>query len=355
MTFKSPAGGEPLDEDLKQAVRADLEYYWNFNRTRIALPRELKTSWHYPYNLTIEENMTPCTSSIVNQFCNKLSTLYFLPSRQIGKQCPYIIFGCLFKHWLQCYNNIPDADFQSFIANPVRITPDGLSSPRKILQYHQLACNWISEALDLVAQGKTVFPGYEVRPERRKALPLQRAIIMLIDELDEVTEEYEDGISLEEYSRNQNVLLLRTGDESRLSAPISFEELRPLPIPVGRDDITRDEIDAVRVCLADAVRFMTRLQAREDAAFPGTRKLDAVDLVVRMPIFEATAQAPYGYVMPRALTAEEWAERLLEQAEEVGVENNNRVVKESLDRVMAARKTGIFIDFEPLMLQSRWK
>lgn len=102
-------------------------------------------------------------------------------------------------------------------------------------------------------------------PDEFKLLPVCWAIIVVLDELSPEPE-YEpvydpDGfISLDNEIQRQSVLMVRTGDESGLSAPISFESVREQALPLARPDIESNEcIDAVRVTLAIAVRFVADL------------------------------------------------------------------------------------------------
>lgn len=89
--------------------------------------------------------------------------------------------------------------------------------------------------------------------------------------------EYENGylthryFDLGKHSKAQNVLLIRTGHESGLSAPIDFGKLRDQCLPLRRPDFDRPRSNdwVIRVSLATAIKYISDLEQREYAAFPG--------------------------------------------------------------------------------------
>lgn len=67
------------------------------------------------------------------------------------------------------------------------------------------------------------------------------------------------------------MLLIKTGDEAELSAPIDFTSLTSHSLPLGRPDLAlQDESSptAVRVPVSVAVPFLYGLQVKEEASFP---------------------------------------------------------------------------------------
>lgn len=77
--------------------------------------------------------------------------------------------------------------------------------------------------------------------------------------------------------------MVRTGDESGLSAPISFEGLGSVnaeSIPETNDlcHSSTDNNDAVRVTVTTVVEFIANLQRREENAFPELRDAGQVIL-----------------------------------------------------------------------------
>jgi hypothetical protein len=103
-------------------------------------------------------------------------------------------------------------------------------------------------------------------------LPLFRAVIIVLDELlpTAILPRDSDGaLVLDAFSQIRSVLIVRTGEESGLSAPISFEGLKLIPAHsslITRPGIIKDKTDAVRVSLAVAVKFIASLQRREEEA-----------------------------------------------------------------------------------------
>jgi hypothetical protein len=101
------------------------------------------------------------------------------------------------------------------------------------------------------------------------------------------------------------VLLVRTGDEAHLSAPISFQSLLDShrALPMGRNDYGSWE-DAIRLRLDHALEFIEDLIRREEEALPHVRQAaEALDTELDE-------------------LCEEWIERVLEHATEVGFDNN---------------------------------
>ena len=79
-----------------------------------------------------------------------------------------------------------------------------------------------------------------------------------------------DGLfSLEEAAQQQTVLIVRTGLEASLSAPISFDSLRAQSLPLDRSEVDGEPtIHIVRTSLTTAVRFILDLENREIIAHP---------------------------------------------------------------------------------------
>jgi len=71
----------------------------------------------------------------------------------------------------------------------------------------------------------------------------------------------------DDVAQNQSILLVRTGHENRLSAPINFAPLKDGALPLARSE-DMGSIDVIRVPLPVGVRFVANLLPREEAAFP---------------------------------------------------------------------------------------
>lgn len=141
-----------------------------------------------------------------------------------------------------------------------------------------------------------------------------RAIITVLDNFGADAKPDLDGyIKLGRESHRRSLLLVRTGDESHLSAPISFEKIRAESLPLDRSDVTaNDGIDAIRVSLATAVKFIADLQKREEAAF----------LIERDPLLvnDSLCPSPTGQPRHKAFGADAYADDIMQQAEEKGID-----------------------------------
>lgn len=92
---------------------------------------------------------------------------------------------------------------------------------------------------------------------------------MVFDEFQSVaTKRNGDGnYHYEDVARKQSVVLVRTGNENGLSAPISFESLKDKALPLPRSE-NMGSIEVTHVPLQIGVRFVATLLLREEAAFP---------------------------------------------------------------------------------------
>ena len=63
--------------------------------------------------------------------------------------------------------------------------------------------------------------------------------------------------------------MIRTRDEDSVSKPINFEDIRMHALPLAREDIPQadNRAFAVRVSMSTAVKSITDLKHREEAAF----------------------------------------------------------------------------------------
>lgn len=79
----------------------------------------------------------------------------------------------------------------------------------------------------------------------------------------------EGHILSDEVIQKQNVLLVLTGDQLGLSAPLSFDTIKAQAFPLARDDVSTDDgIDIIRVSMWTAMQLIVDLERREEAAFP---------------------------------------------------------------------------------------
>lgn len=176
-------------------------------------------------------------------------------------------------------------------------------------------------------------------------LPVCKAVILLFDRFDDLphlnsrSEDY-----VKKWSLEQTILVIRTGDESHLSAPISFESIREHSSPIGREGTHNGE-HVLRIPISIAVRFIAELQKREEKAFP-ERINRAVDPSLCPDIDE------YG---DDALQADTWVKRKIQEADEKGIDN----VETTWDAVRRVRgvELGERVDrlhFSPARLGPNW-
>ena len=239
-----------------------------------------------------------------SKFCNKPTALYWAHSDQIDDRCPLIVFGCAYKEWFRAHDNRPNIEFGHFFANPIRITSSGPRTVAGILEAHRSLCNQAIYLLDMIRQGKAeqVHPWTWRDPRNYKLLPLYRAIIEVLDELIPFRDtKPHQPIFLDEEVQRQTVLMILTGDETGLSAPINFESIRSQSLPLSRADIA-DHVDVIRVSLRIAVRFIADLQRKEEDAFPDLRP--------------STTDRSVG-----PISASEWVDESMQKAEEEGAKN----------------------------------
>jgi hypothetical protein len=288
---------------------------------------------------TLDEATPQLNPTKLNRFCNKPTTLYIAPSGQRNKYCPLIIFGCIYKQWFLHYNNEPTIEFGHFFADPVLITSNGPKTVVEIVRSHKLLCDQACQLLDQLGRGDIL------SDKNYKLLPLCRAIL---DELDQDVEEDEDGrVSLDEYSQAQSVLMVRTGDESHLSAPITFEQIKAQTLPLRRDDCILEGIEVVRVSLKTAVSFITNLTQREEATFLSEENGHVID----RSLCPADWRGNYSDL---SLSADVCAERILQEADELGFENVVSA-RNAFRRVMAARRGDESAQLTPVPFDRSWK
>lgn len=151
-------------------------------------------------------------------------------------------------------------------------------------------------------------------------------------------------VVLHEQSRRQTVLLVRTKDESHLSAPISFESIKADCLPHNRIDVAGSNIDSVRVSLAVAVEFIAELQRREEAAFPHRSGIDG----------HICPAGVKGGALGHCLSADSWANELIQEAEVKGYDNVC-LTWGSIRRLKARRRGETFNELTPHHFDRRWK
>jgi len=97
--------------------------------------------------------------------------------------------------------------------------------------------------------------------------------------------------------------------------PISFSDIEKHSLPLSQNDLEAkaEGIDVIRVTLPVAVRFIAELEERENAAFPELRN-NAVEM-------DLCPNTEFG---DAALNVDTWIEKIMQEAEEKGVDNVKR-------------------------------
>lgn len=167
-------------------------------------------------------------------------------------------------------------------------------------------------------------------PDRRyfKLNPLCEALVAIFDEHKPVVaEKHTDGHRhYDDVAKHQSVLLVRTGHEDRLSAPISFDSLRNEALPLARNENT-ETLDIIRVPLLVGVYFVANLLLREEAAFP--------DLVLAD---SQISEPPDHTCMKWERDAREWGEERLVEAQKRGEISRSSTTTEVQKAVLYGHK-----------------
>ena len=304
--------------------------------------RKLKASWFYEsFFLSIRSSIAQLESRLLAQLCNKLTSFYWMPSAEFdGSPLPLLPFGCIFNEWFRYHDNEPNIEFENFFANLVRVYPTGPTTVQGIVKTHKTLCDESALLLERIDRGESKeFLPNGGSPWRQcqsyNLKPTYRATIIIMDRYVNPGQErdFTMFLNLEEPSKNQTVLLVRTGDESHLSAPINFEALRAngLCLPLARTDVPAASGDVVRVSLANTVKFVANLQQREDTTSPQPR-------------------AP----LETERKAEEWADELLKEADDKGIDNVSTTWS-AVRRVKATRMEETFEEEEPYPFNRYWR
>ncbi|KAL8939098.1 MAG: hypothetical protein Q9211_002891, partial [Gyalolechia sp. 1 TL-2023] len=362
---------EPLSSELKAKIRADLIEAWHFKR-ETEFRDTLKIPWILPadhYRVVLEDNVGKIIPRNLRYLCNQPTACHWLQSAQLmlsnGERADTdpVTFGAMYEEWRGCYpGNRPDIEYGHFVANPVRITSTGPTTVSGVLEAHQSLCAQASALLPEAQAVAREHPnggfgsGYYARFEHYSLTPLYPAIVLIIDRVNRSDKELSTGsdgyIRLGKLAQLQTVLLLRTGHEENLSAPISFESLKDRSLPLDRSDTIGQEDDMIRVTLATAVQFITALENREACAKPDTNHDKSIDSTICPPApkgFEGNDQVRYD--------PETWADANLVAAEKYRSDNNPGTW-ESVRRVLARGKEDgkgeDFLQFEQEPFSPKW-
>ena len=324
---------EPLTAEMKTILRSEI--LKDFHRHRRYLHGQYaRVNWKSGRDLgfgmfTLENPSTPLRT--LEKFCNKATAMYWTQSAQRKDLCRSLIFACIYKEWFRYHHNAPNIEFDSFFANRIRITHTGPDTIAGILQAHRSLCEQATNLLDNDRYRKADDARGDglLDPADYKMLPLYRAIVVVIDQLAEDEPLPPEGVVLlDKQVQRENVLMVLTGDDGGLSAPITFDSIRSQALPIARMDVA-DDAEAIRVSLRTAVRFISDLQQKEEAAFPelGQRRIDgSVNHFTSIDRKSLSSN-----------TIDESLDEIMRQAEEKGA-NNVPEVKDAAWRIEAEKQ-----------------
>ena len=303
--------GPELIAKIKEELRRSYDAY-----RRVEFAKETKYLWDSrgDKTFTLDSSAPRIPRSWeLSSFCNKPTYLYWAHAAQDEGRRPLWVLGCIYKEWFR--HSRPDIEFGHFFANPISVTPTGPASIPGILVAHRSLCDQTSLHLGQIERGELKEPYGSAWPNTHhfKLRPLCRAIVVLLDELSLVEsyeEDEEDGgmVYLDDKMERQSVVLVRTGDDARLSRPISFVSLRAHSLPLARDDLIGGDVgvDAIRVSLGLAVRFIKDLEQREERAYPHVRPSTVDGSICPSAVFNG----------PPIRDADEYVEKIMEKPSE---------------------------------------
>jgi hypothetical protein len=246
-------------------------------------------------------------------------------------------FSCIYKEWFRYHKGRPPIEFGDFFAHLVRVYPTGPTKIQEVITAQKSLCQQAVSLLERIERGEEKRPGSRPWPDPRayNLNATYQGIIMMMDQYLEPDFEPDLGelIDLHEEAQKLTVLLVRTGDDSNLYAPINFEKLRidGFCLPLARSDVPATSDDVVRVSIATAAKFVSDLHQREVDAHPPTEALRD---------WEQRAQR--------------YADQKMEKADVDGIDNVHQTWS-AVRRVKAARKGEIFDPREPYPFSRYWK
>ena len=325
---------EPLSPNLRAAVIKELKKDLHFYKIQ-DFRRNLKAAWiDEGSHQTIKDANGRLGLKYFNRYTNKLTVFYWIPLPQVdGSPIPMTPFGCIDKAWNRYHNGRPPVEAREVFTHLVRVYPTGPTEIQEVVTLHKQFCQ---DALSLLApflqSGEPNHSnGRPPRdPQSYNINPTYHGIIIMMDQYIKPTFDRSRGdiIDLDEQAQKLTVLLVRTGDDTHLCAPINFEQLRTsgVCLPLGRSDISDPSNDVVRVSLATAVTFICDLNQRE-----------------------VNARPPIKAIQKYEQRLQEYADEIMKQADAKGIDNVSETWT-AVRRVKAARKGEIFEPKEPYVL-----
>ena len=209
-------------------------------------------------------------------FCNKTTVFYWTESAttQLRGRSGNVILGGIWNAWCDALGREPHFQLDEFFAVPVRVKEQFAKTIPGILRAHKQICAQIRKSMKENSDPNTII-GWQIfwpNPRYFKLQSLCEALITVFDEFlfhnYRGVAKHVDGFRhFDDVAQKESILLVRTGNENGLSAPISFESLKDQALPLARSE-DMGNIDIIRVTLQVGVRFVANLLLREQAAFP---------------------------------------------------------------------------------------
>ena len=341
---------EPLSDNMKALVRADLKKAW-YSARGDQFRENLKTRWTTTdsYRMVLNDAFGEVKPGKLKYLCNKPTAFYWLESAQktdcFGQRTliSEITLAAIYKEWTRSHRIELNIEFGHFFANPVRITPTGPSTIHAVLEAHRSLCAQASLLIDQAGGRADNIIEHNPSTSQHYALsPLYHAIVVIMDRQSHVLEEPDGFISLRKVAQDQTVLIARTGLEQGLSAPISFESLRSRSFPLERPDATMRGLDVIRVSLASAVHFIVNLEMRENHADPNSRDESTLEKGLDR------CHTPQGFDSRVCHSPETWVDAVIATAEEHGY-GNIFYTQTSIRRIEASKVGEEYcpLDYDP--------
>jgi hypothetical protein len=218
-------------------------------------------------------SMLPCIQKGMEYlFCNKATAFYWTQSAQNRGDGGPLILGSIWDTWFGALGREPQLELDEFFAVPLRVEINGAETISDLLQAQKSLCAQVQGVLKEKRAKAEVTPTQThvwLDPRFFKLHPICEALIAVFDEYTVVAaEKHPDGFRhYDDVAQKQTILLVRTGNEDRLSTPISFDSLKHEALPLARND-NMGATDIIRVPLQVGVRFVANLLCREEVAFP---------------------------------------------------------------------------------------
>ncbi|KAF4976144.1 hypothetical protein FZEAL_7163 [Fusarium zealandicum] len=329
-----------LPEEMPSLIRKELQIIF-FEETALHLRHQdtYKTWWRRDGTMTcVRRRHLPARGIAprdVIQFLNKEILVYF-ESISVDADDGAKIARYIYREWLRLHHGRPPFQRDGFFAKAVQISDKGPRNLQQLSTFHKGLCQQLSTHLDDLVDfypstwSKAVKPPFFEPVPSRKIQSwrdhgyimrhLFRALYMVVDSqaLAEPAEPgparqdhdkwifYHEGVSERSLARC-TVLLVKTGDEAHLDAPISFLPLfdAGLASHVDRQDYSGAfEETAVRVKLDVAVRFVRDLLRKEE---------EALDDIGRAAQELRDEQETF---------CKAWVDKVMTHSHEVGLDNN---------------------------------